>query len=124
MPEETLTTEDVGGTTEVTPPTTPANGPSQDLAALSARLDTVAEAVMSLSQVVAQQEEGNTIVGMGDAPVFYGGFTGYDQVQLALDALINGVRQKLFPLGDHYVVYPGHGPVTTIGHERQYNPFF
>ncbi len=40
------------------------------------------------------------------------------------DALINGVRQKLFPLGDHYVVYPGHGPVTTIGHERKYNPFF
>jgi hypothetical protein len=22
------------------------------------------------------------------------------------------------------VVYPGHGPVTTIGHERKYNPFF
>jgi len=40
------------------------------------------------------------------------------------DALINGVREKLFTLGDHYVVYPGHGPVTTIGHERKYNPFF
>jgi hydroxyacylglutathione hydrolase len=40
------------------------------------------------------------------------------------DTLIDGVRQKLFTLGDHYVVYPGHGPVTTIGHERKYNPFF
>jgi hydroxyacylglutathione hydrolase len=40
------------------------------------------------------------------------------------DTLINGVREKLFTLGDHYVVYPGHGPVTTIGHERKYNPFF
>jgi hydroxyacylglutathione hydrolase len=22
------------------------------------------------------------------------------------------------------LVYPGHGPETTVGHERQYNPFF
>ena len=40
------------------------------------------------------------------------------------DALINGVRTKIFPLGDNYTVYPGHGPVTTVGQERKYNPFF
>ena len=40
------------------------------------------------------------------------------------EALINAVRTKIFPLGDNYTVYPGHGPVTTVGQERKYNPFF
>jgi glyoxylase-like metal-dependent hydrolase (beta-lactamase superfamily II) len=38
--------------------------------------------------------------------------------------LIEGVRTKVFPLGDHLRVYPGHGPATTIGKERLTNPFF
>jgi glyoxylase-like metal-dependent hydrolase (beta-lactamase superfamily II) len=38
--------------------------------------------------------------------------------------LIQGVKQKLFPLGDDLRVYPGHGPHSTIGQERRYNPFF
>jgi glyoxylase-like metal-dependent hydrolase (beta-lactamase superfamily II) len=38
--------------------------------------------------------------------------------------LIQAVEQKLFPLGDEVVVWPGHGPATTIGEERRYNPFF
>lgn len=33
------------------------------------------------------------------------------------------IEQKLFPLADDAVVYPGHGPTTTIGHEREHNPF-
>jgi len=38
--------------------------------------------------------------------------------------LIQGVLQKIFPLGDDIRVYPGHGPRTTIGRERLHNPFF
>jgi hydroxyacylglutathione hydrolase len=38
--------------------------------------------------------------------------------------LIQGVKDKIFPLGDDLRVYPGHGPSTTIGRERLYNPFF
>ena len=38
--------------------------------------------------------------------------------------LINSVTQKLFPIGDNYTVHCGHGPSTTIGQERKYNPFF
>ena len=34
-----------------------------------------------------------------------------------------GAHQN-FSLGDNYSVYPGHGPVTTVGQERKYNPFF
>lgn len=37
--------------------------------------------------------------------------------------LINSIKHKLFPLGDNIKVYPGHGPSTTIGRERVYNPF-
>jgi hydroxyacylglutathione hydrolase len=37
--------------------------------------------------------------------------------------LINSIRTVLFPFGDAAVVYPGHGPTTTIGKERETNPF-
>jgi glyoxylase-like metal-dependent hydrolase (beta-lactamase superfamily II) len=38
--------------------------------------------------------------------------------------LIRSVRDRLFILGDGVRVYPGHGPDTTIGQERRFNPFF
>lgn len=37
--------------------------------------------------------------------------------------LIRSIHEKLFVLDDEIVVYCGHGPETTIGHEKQYNPF-
>ena len=37
--------------------------------------------------------------------------------------LIANIEQKLLALPDDCVVYPGHGPHTTIGYERQSNPF-
>ena len=39
------------------------------------------------------------------------------------DLLISGIKQKLFTLPEDTVVIPGHGPLTTIGRERQSNPF-
>lgn len=41
----------------------------------------------------------------------------------SFDDLILGIEDKLFPLPAETVVYPGHGPETTIGHEKTYNPF-
>lgn len=38
-------------------------------------------------------------------------------------ALIQGIREKLFPLGDDIRFVPGHGPMSTFGHERLTNPF-
>lgn len=38
--------------------------------------------------------------------------------------LINNIEQKLFTLPDDCIVYPGHGPETTIGFEKAHNPFF
>jgi glyoxylase-like metal-dependent hydrolase (beta-lactamase superfamily II) len=40
-----------------------------------------------------------------------------------IDLLVNGIRKKLFPLGDQVTVLSGHGPPTTIGTERKTNPF-
>jgi len=40
------------------------------------------------------------------------------------NALIRGVVEKIFPLGDNLRVYPGHGPSSTVGTERKANPFF
>jgi len=37
--------------------------------------------------------------------------------------LIENIKQKLFVLPDETIVYSGHGPVTTIGEEKLYNPF-
>jgi glyoxylase-like metal-dependent hydrolase (beta-lactamase superfamily II) len=37
--------------------------------------------------------------------------------------LIRGIQEKLFTLPGDTIVYPGHGPVTTIGHEQRTNPF-
>lgn len=39
------------------------------------------------------------------------------------DTLINSIRTKLFTLPDAVTVYPGHGPSTTIGEEKKFNPF-
>jgi hydroxyacylglutathione hydrolase len=38
--------------------------------------------------------------------------------------LLSSIKEKLFTLPDHVKVYPGHGPFTTIGFEKTYNPFF
>ena len=37
--------------------------------------------------------------------------------------LISGIKEKLLPLPETTKVYPGHGPMTTIGQEKLYNPF-
>jgi len=37
--------------------------------------------------------------------------------------LIASIRDKLLPLGDDVAFICGHGPTSTIGHERAMNPF-
>jgi hydroxyacylglutathione hydrolase len=38
-------------------------------------------------------------------------------------AILRSIRGKLLPLADDVVVVAGHGPNTTVGHERAHNPF-
>ncbi|CTQ56132.1 Beta-lactamase hydrolase-like protein [Roseibium album] len=39
------------------------------------------------------------------------------------ETLIKSIREKMLPLGDDVSFLPGHGQASTIGHERQTNPF-
>ncbi len=39
------------------------------------------------------------------------------------DTLINSIRTQLLTLPDDITAYPGHGPKTTIGYEKMFNPF-
>jgi glyoxylase-like metal-dependent hydrolase (beta-lactamase superfamily II) len=39
------------------------------------------------------------------------------------ETLIHSIRDKLFPLGDDVTFLPGHGDLSTFGHERKTNPF-
>jgi len=39
------------------------------------------------------------------------------------DTLKSSIQKKLFALGDEVRVFTGHGPETTIGEEKRYNPF-
>ncbi len=45
-------------------------------------------------------------------------FPGGDQA-----TLVRSIKEKLFPLGDDVRFVPGHGPMSTFGHERMTNPF-
>jgi hydroxyacylglutathione hydrolase len=37
--------------------------------------------------------------------------------------LVRSIKERLYPLGDHTDVLPGHGPPTTLGQEKRTNPF-
>ena len=40
------------------------------------------------------------------------------------EMLFKSIREKLLILNDNTVIYPGHGPGSTIGEEKRSNPFF
>jgi len=65
---------------------------------------------------------GDGVVFSGDT-LFAGGIGRYDLPGSDYDALMNSISTKLMTLPDDTLVYPGHGAATTIGTERQGNPF-
>ena len=42
----------------------------------------------------------------------------------SLHELLRAVREKIFTLPEETVLFPGHGPATTVGEEKRGNPFF
>jgi len=65
---------------------------------------------------------GADAVFSGDT-LFAGSIGRYDLPGGSLEKIMNSIRNKLMILADNVKVYPGHGPVTTIGVERRSNPF-
>jgi glyoxylase-like metal-dependent hydrolase (beta-lactamase superfamily II) len=39
------------------------------------------------------------------------------------DTLITSITERLWPMGDDTVFIPGHGPESTFGRERRFNPY-
>ena len=72
--------------------------------------------------VFVMQEETPLVVFGGDV-LFRGSIGRTDFPGGSFDTLAAGIRGKLYALPDDTVVYPGHGPVTTVGHEKRTNPF-
>lgn len=56
--------------------------------------------------VLFQRSVGRTDLPMGD-----------------FDTLANSIRTRLYTLPDSTIVYSGHGPATTIGDEKKFNPY-
>ncbi len=66
-------------------------------------------------------EAGGFVIG-GDV-LFRGSIGRTDLWGGSLPTLLGAIRAKLMPLPDETVIYSGHGPETTVGHERRTNPF-
>jgi glyoxylase-like metal-dependent hydrolase (beta-lactamase superfamily II) len=66
---------------------------------------------------------GQPAVVFGGDVLFRGSIGRYDFPGGSFEQLSTGIREKLFTLPPDTVVYPGHGPVTTTGHEQKTNPF-
>jgi len=65
---------------------------------------------------------GHGVVFSGDT-LFNFGIGRTDFPGCSHERLMQSIREKLMVLPDETVVYPGHGPLTTIGDERLGNPF-
>lgn len=76
----------------------------------------------SPGHIVFVSREGMPIVLGGDV-LFAGSIGRTDFPGGDLNLLLSGIRRKLWPLPDDTIVYPGHGPATTVGVERATNPF-
>jgi glyoxylase-like metal-dependent hydrolase (beta-lactamase superfamily II) len=66
--------------------------------------------------------EKNKIAIVGDV-IFNGSIGRTDFPRGDYDTLIQAITTKLWPLGKDVTFFPGHGPTSTFGDERQTNPY-
>ena len=71
--------------------------------------------------IVLLDEQSKQVI-VGDV-LFNGGIGRFDFPRGNEKQLITGIKEKLLTLPPETVVYPGHGPITTIGKEKASNPF-
>jgi len=75
----------------------------------------------SPGHVVFYSKEGNFVIA-GDV-LFYGSIGRTDLPGGNYQSLVSNIKNKLFPLPGETKVYCGHGPETTLGFEKNTNPF-
>src|SRR5829696_7249003 len=75
----------------------------------------------SPGHIVYVVRDGGVVFG-GDV-LFRGSIGRTDFPGASFETLASGIRAKLYTMPDETVVYPGHGPVTKVGHEKRTNPY-
>ncbi len=71
---------------------------------------------------VSLYHEPSATVFVGDA-LFLGSIGRTDFPGCDHELLLRAIRERLYVLPDQTRVLPGHGPATTVGHEKRTNPF-
>jgi glyoxylase-like metal-dependent hydrolase (beta-lactamase superfamily II) len=77
----------------------------------------------SSGHVVFIAKELSPVLVLGGDVLFAGSIGRTDFPDGDQGALLRSIREKLFVLPDDTVVLPGHGPPTTVGREKRFNPF-
>jgi hydroxyacylglutathione hydrolase len=81
----------------------------------------------SISLYLAPQQETKAVAAAGKLlagdTLFAGSIGRTDLWGGSLEQILRSIHQKLLILPDETIVYPGHGALTTIGAERDGNPF-
>ena len=93
----------------------PREAPEEDLNAEHSAKEAVPDEPSGIVKRVPQLFSGDTL--------FAGSIGRTDLWGGSMHQIMESLRTKLMHLPDDTVVYPGHGPVTTIGQERHLNPF-
>jgi glyoxylase-like metal-dependent hydrolase (beta-lactamase superfamily II) len=97
-----------------------ADGERLDLAELSLEVREIPGHSPGSVVFVCDQFDPIFVLG-GD--VLFAGSVGRTDLGGSMPQLISGIHAKLFTLPDSTVIYPGHGPPTTVGREKRTNPF-
>ena len=66
--------------------------------------------------------DGGTMILSGDT-LFAGSIGRWDLGGTSMEDIVDSIHRKLLPFSDDTAVIPGHGPATTIGFERNSNPY-
>lgn len=77
----------------------------------------------SAGHIVFVLEDFETPILIGGDMLFRGGIGRTDFPDGDQDEMERSIVEKLYTLDDNTIVYPGHGPETTIGYEKRHNPF-
>ena len=77
----------------------------------------------SVGHVVFIWKGGSPWVVFGGDVLFQGSIGRTDFPDGSFEQLAAAIRNKLYTLPDDTLVLPGHGPTTTVGFEKQHNPF-
>lgn len=88
----------------------------------AAQTQSVAQSAQGRTAPPFGTDSGASILLAGDT-LFHGSIGRTDFPGGSYPQIIDSIREKLLVLPDELLVLPGHGDTTTIGEEREFNPF-